>query len=75
MHSFAPRLAALALATSWLSGCAQTISSGCPPVPDYDRALRLRAATELAALPPQSALERMLDDYAVMRAQARACRR
>ena len=75
MRSFVPRLAVLALAMSWLSGCAGTISSGCPPVPDYDRALRLHAAAELAMLPPRSALERMLDDYAVMRAQARACRR
>ncbi len=75
MRSFGPRLCALALATRLLSGCAATTSNSCPPVPDYDRAFRLRAAAEVAMLPRDSALEQMLDDYAVMRDQARACRR
>lgn len=47
--------------------------SSCPPVVDYSQALRDKAATEIYLLPPNSAIEIMLSDYAVMRAQARLC--
>jgi hypothetical protein len=40
----------------------------------YDQAFLERAAGELELLPEGSAIEQMLGDYAVMRAQARACR-
>lgn len=47
---------------------------GCPPVPEYPPAFQTRAADELAALPADAALRRMVDDYKRMRDQARACR-
>jgi len=62
------------LATISLAGCAPTISSDCPPPRAYDADLRARAAEELTLLPQGSAIEEMLKDYAVLRAQLRACR-
>ena len=71
------RLAALAIATISLTGCA-TVSSeqavgACPPVVEYDAVLQARAAEEVPALLEGSAVVEMLSDYAVMREQARAC--
>jgi len=43
-------------------------------VPEYGQAFRAEAVAELSLLPPDSAIERMLADYAVMRMQSRACR-
>ena len=68
---------ALVIATSLLTACA-TVGSDpggavCPPVVGYDQAVRERAAVELEALPEDAALVGMMADYAVMRAQARAC--
>jgi hypothetical protein len=40
---------------------------------EYSRELQARAAEELALLPDGSAIVEMLNDYAVMRDQARAC--
>lgn len=45
----------------------------CLPVVAYDQAERDRAAAELEALPEDAALVGMMADYAVLRAQARAC--
>ncbi|UXU74174.1 hypothetical protein GB880_009640 [Paracoccus sp. SMMA_5_TC] len=72
------RLAALAIVTSLLSGCATVSSDGravgtCPPVVDYSREFQARAAEELSRLPHGSAVVEMLSDYAVMRDQARVC--
>lgn len=72
------RLAALAIATSLLSGCATGASDlgglrACPPVVEYSREFQARAAVELNSLPNGSAIADMLSDYAVLRAQARAC--
>jgi len=73
-----PQLAALAIATSLLSGCA-TVGSNppiaivCPPVVQYSREAQARAAEELNLLPDGSAIAEMLSDYAVIREQARAC--
>ncbi len=74
-----PQLAALAIATSLLSGCATAISEPpiatvCPPVVEYSHEFQARAAEELRMLPDGSAVAEMLIDYAVMRDQARACR-
>lgn len=61
-----------------LSGCA-TVGSDpskravCPPVVEYTRELRERAAEELARLPEGSMIAEMLSDYGVLREQARAC--
>ena len=72
-------LAALAIATSLLSGCATVRSEGgrfaaCPPLVEYGREFQAWAADELALLPEGSAIAEMLSDYAVMREQARTCR-
>lgn len=45
----------------------------CPPVVEYSRDVKARAAEELALLPEGSATAEMLSDYAVMREQARVC--
>ena len=73
------RLAALAIATSLLSGCATVGSNGswnwsCPPAAEYSREFQTRAAEELNSLPDGSAIAEMLSDYTVMRDQARVCR-
>lgn len=74
-----PRLAALATVTSLLNACATgdsdpAVAAVCPPVVEYSHDLRMRAAAEVEALSPNSALVGLLSDYAVMRDQARACR-
>ncbi len=66
------RLAALAIVTSLLSGCATVRSENgklatCPPVVDYSREFQAGAADELLLL------AEMMSDYAVMREQARTC--
>lgn len=72
------RLAALVIATSWLTGCATgssdpRIATVCPPVVEYSPEFQARAVEELGILPDGSAIAEMLSDYAVMRGQARAC--
>lgn len=72
------RLAALAIATSLLSGCATVgFESGsvnvCPPVVEYRPEFQAQAAGELALLPDGSAIAHMMSDYAVMREQSREC--
>ena len=49
--------------------------AACLPVVEYSRELQARAAEELALLPDGSALVEMMGDYAVMREQARVCRK
>jgi hypothetical protein len=63
-----------AAAAIWLVACA-TPASDCPPLVAYPPALLAQAADELARLPPDSAIETLLADYAVTRAQLRACGR
>ena len=69
---------ALVIATSLLTACAMggsdPVGATCPPVVLYAQALGDRAAAELETLPEGAALVGMMADYAVMRAQARACK-
>lgn len=62
-----------------LSGCAgvgfDTAPSSCPPVVDYSRAEQAHLSEEVAALPIGARIPEWLADYAVLRAQARACAR
>jgi hypothetical protein len=72
------RLTVLAIATSWLTGCATEGFNGrvvatCPPVVDYRREFQARAAEELALLPDGSAVIEMMSDCTIMRDQARSC--
>jgi len=72
-----PPAAAPLIAMLWLSACAAAGSNGqapCPPVVDYSPVEQARAADEVDALLEGAMVVRMLSDYAVMRAQARACR-
>jgi len=61
-----------------LSGCARVGSEGppsaCPPIVDYSRAEQAQLAEEIAALPEGARIVDWLADYAVLRAQLRACR-
>lgn len=60
-----------------LSGCGlisfRLPVSVCPPVENYSRQFQAQAADELALLPPKSAIEEMMKDYSMLRAQLRAC--
>jgi len=47
--------------------------AACPPVVEYSREFQARAAEELASLPNGSTVIEMMNDYVVMRDQARAC--
>lgn len=71
-------LVVLGIAMSLLSGCATGSSEprvgACPPVVEYSRAEQAQAAVEVEALPEGAVLVGMLADYAVLRAQTRACR-
>jgi len=74
-----PLLIALAIAASSLNACATGGSERpsvtvCPPVVEYDQGFLERAAEEVEMLPRASAIEQMLQDYAVAREQGRVCR-
>jgi hypothetical protein len=45
----------------------------CPPVVEYSRAEQTQVADEVAALPGNALIVGWLADYAVLRAQVRAC--
>ncbi len=72
------RLAVLVIATNLLIGCATAgfesgAAAACPPVVEYSREFQARAAEELALLPDGSAIIEIMEDYAVVRDQVRAC--
>lgn len=65
------------IAMLWLTGCGMAGSESgapCPPVVDYTATNQARAADEVEALPEDAIIVRMLNDYTVLRDQARACR-
>lgn len=71
-------LGVLAAAMISLSGCATGSSERwaglvCPPVIEDSREEQRRVADEVAALPDGSVIVDWLADYAVLRAQVRAC--
>lgn len=67
----------LAAVMIFLTGCAGGDSdvppSDCPPVVEYTRAAQALVAEELATMPEGAMIEDWLADYAVLRAQVRAC--
>lgn len=69
--------AALVIATIFLSGCVRVGSdaspSVCPPIVEYSRAEQAQVADEIAELPENARIVDWLADYAVLRAQVRAC--
>lgn len=64
----------IAILPLWLTACAGGSSDVCPTLMPYNAELQGQAAGELEALPPGSALARLMGDYAVVRAEIRACR-
>jgi hypothetical protein len=68
-------LSALMLLLSLASCGTASSDDTCPPVAQYDRATEVRAAQDMASLPADSPLIRMMEDYSVMRAQSRLCKR
>lgn len=71
------RLMLPVIAVSLLTACATGSSDPacvCPPVKKYDRGFQTQLAEEIEAAPPDAAFPVALQDYAVMRAQARACK-
>jgi len=71
------RLVGLVIVTGLLSACA-TVSSEqvvgvCPPVVEYSQAEQALAADEVEALPQNAVIVGWLNDYSVMRDQARSC--
>ena len=72
-----PPHAVLAAATIFLTSCATAGSdappSACPPVVEYSQAEQARLAEEIAALPEGALVVDWLADYAVLRAQVKAC--
>ncbi len=60
--------------TVLLAGCAAAGSDGpfCPALVPYPPELQQRAADEVAALPPNSVLARLIEDYGELRARIRA---
>ena len=61
-----------------LSACAMVSSDPpalCPPMVPYSRSEQAQVAVEVAALPDGALIADWLADYAVMRDQARACRK
>ena len=72
-----PPHAALATAKIFLTACAGVTSdiprSVGPPVVGYSREEQARVAEEIAVLPEGAVILEWLADYAVLRAQARAC--
>lgn len=75
--------AALVIGTLFLTACAGVGSDGppgvCPPVVKYIRAEQAQVADEVAdevaALPDDTLIVKWLADYAVLRAQVRACQK
>ncbi len=61
----------------FLTACAGVGSDAppgaCPPVVEYSQVEQARVAEEVAALPEGALIAEWLADYAVLRAQARAC--
>jgi len=60
-----------------LSGCGMagfdTLLSACPPLVEYGPDEQSQVADEIAALPEGGVIVEWLMDYAVLRAQVRAC--
>ena len=61
-----------------LSACEREASKGwpsiCPPVVQYDQKTQDRTALEVDGLSEGAAITQMLNDYVVLRHQARACK-
>ena len=61
----------------FLSACERVGSEGppsvCPPLVEYSRAEQAQVADEIAALPAGAQVIDLLADYAVLRAQVKAC--
>jgi len=66
-------LAAVLAISILLCGCSEPSKPACPPLGDYDPAFRTKLAAELHRLGDDSAAAQVVEDYALLRAQVRAC--
>lgn len=64
---------AILIATTWLSGCINTLSE-CPPVTKIDPNVQEKASQEASKLPDDSALLKVLAAALDDRDKLRACR-
>lgn len=64
----------LVIATALLAACETVVSSGCPSLYKYSAEEQQKAADEIALLPGDSVLLRMMGDYAAVRNQIRVCK-
>jgi hypothetical protein len=64
--------AVLAISTL-LSACSDTPRNSCPPLEDYDPPFKTRLASELHQLGEDSAAAKVVEDYAQLREQVKAC--
>ena len=73
------RLVGLVIGMSLLAACATVSSESvlgvCPPVVEYSQAEQAQAADEIASLSQNTVIIGWLNDYSVMRDQARICMR
>ena len=60
--------------TACSGASSDTPHRACPPVVEYIRAEQAHVADEVTALPENARIVDWLADYAVLRAQVRACR-
>lgn len=71
------RLVVLGIVTSLFSACATVSSEAvmgvCPPVVEYSQAKQVQAVDEIASLSQNAVIIGWLNDYSVMRDQARIC--
>lgn len=71
-------LAAIFGGISLLAACATsgtpTFIHTCPSMPTYTKAFEQQAGAELAKLPPNAPLARMVEDYIALRAAVRQCK-
>jgi len=56
----------------FLAGCGHNTSLVCPSIVPYSPSVQKEAATELKALPSNSIVARMIEDYGELRARIRA---
>ena len=68
-----PSLMPLIITLTLLSGCTEAIFNACPPITDYDATFQQQAYAQASAMPPDSPIWIMLNDYERLRNELRAC--
>lgn len=74
MIAFSVRRFYLLPALLAIAACSTTPHAICPPLRTYSPEFNARLATELEALPPESATIEAIGDYISLRDQIKACK-